>query len=55
MKLNHIHLTVDDVPATGQFLQRIFGLRPVGEAHKNFEMLLDDDGRSDFRRSRLLP
>jgi lactoylglutathione lyase len=44
MKLNHIHLTVDDVPATGQFLQRIFGLRPVGEAHKNFEMLLDDDG-----------
>jgi hypothetical protein len=44
MKLNHIHLTVDDVPATGRFLQRIFGLRPVGEAHKNFEMLLDDDG-----------
>lgn len=24
MKLNHIHLTVDDMPATGQFLQRVF-------------------------------
>lgn len=33
-----------DVPATGQFLQRIFGPCSVGEAHKNFEMLLDDDG-----------
>jgi lactoylglutathione lyase len=44
MKLNHIHLTVDDVPAARQFLQRHFGLRPVGEGHKNFDMLLDDDG-----------
>jgi len=44
MKLNHLHLTVDDVPATGRFLERYFGLRPLGEGHKNFDMLLDDDG-----------
>jgi lactoylglutathione lyase len=44
MKLNQIHLTVDDVPAARQFLERHFGLRPLGEGHKNFDMLLDDDG-----------
>ena len=44
MKLNHLHLTVDDVPATRSFLERYFGLRPSGEGHKNFDMLLDDDG-----------
>jgi lactoylglutathione lyase len=44
MKLNHVHLTVEDVPATRQLLERHFGLRPSGEAHKNFDMLLDDDG-----------
>ncbi len=44
MKLNHLHLTVDDVPATRSFLERHFGLRPSGEGHKNFDMLLDDDG-----------
>lgn len=43
MKLNHLHLTVDDVPATRRFLERYFGLRPLGEGHKNFDMLLDDD------------
>jgi lactoylglutathione lyase len=44
MKLNHLHLTVDDVPAARRFLERYFGLRPLGEGHKNFDMLLDDDG-----------
>lgn len=44
MKLNHLHLTVDDVPATRQLLERHFGLRPCGKAHKNFDMLLDDEG-----------
>ena len=44
MKLNHINLTVDDVPAARQFLERHFGLRPAGEGHKNFDKLLDDDG-----------
>ena len=37
-------LTVDDVPAARAFLERHFGLRPAGEGHKNFDMLLDDDG-----------
>jgi lactoylglutathione lyase len=44
MKLNHVHLAVDDVPAARRFLERHFGLRPLGEGHKNFDMLLDDDG-----------
>jgi lactoylglutathione lyase len=44
MKLNHLHLTVDDVPAARGFLQRHFGLHPLGEGHKNFDMLRDDDG-----------
>jgi lactoylglutathione lyase len=44
VKLNHMNLAVDDVPATRQFLERNFDLRPVGEGHKNFVILLDDDG-----------
>jgi len=48
MKLNHLHLAVDDVPAAREFLERYFGLRPAGlreaEGHKNFDMLADDDG-----------
>lgn len=44
MKLNHVNLTVDDVPAAREFLQSYFGMRPAGEGHKNFDMLLDDDG-----------
>jgi catechol 2,3-dioxygenase-like lactoylglutathione lyase family enzyme len=36
MKLNHLNLAVDDVPAARQFLERAFGLRPVGEGHHNF-------------------
>jgi catechol 2,3-dioxygenase-like lactoylglutathione lyase family enzyme len=44
LKLNHLHLTVDDVPAARAFLERYFGLRPAGAGHKNFDMLRDDDG-----------
>jgi catechol 2,3-dioxygenase-like lactoylglutathione lyase family enzyme len=43
MKLNHVNLTVDDVPAARQFLERHFGLRPYGEGRKNFDVLFDDD------------
>lgn len=43
MKLNHLNLTVDEVPAAGAFLEHYFGLRSAGEAHKNFAMLLDDE------------
>ena len=45
MKLNHINLTVNDVLLAGAFLERYFGLRPIGEGHKNFQRLVDD---SDF-------
>jgi hypothetical protein len=31
MKLNHLHLTVDDVPAARRFLELRVGLRPLGE------------------------
>jgi catechol-2,3-dioxygenase len=44
MKLNHLNLAVDDVPVARQFLEQAFDLRPVGEGHKNFQILLDDDG-----------
>lgn len=44
MKLDHLHLTVDDVPAAQAFLQRYFGLRAQGECHKNRAMLADEDG-----------
>lgn len=43
MKLNHINLTVDDVPAARQFLEKHFGLRPMDEGMKNFDVLFDDD------------
>ncbi|MBA3301384.1 MAG: VOC family protein [Thermoleophilaceae bacterium] len=42
MKLNHVNLAVEDVPAARRFLVRHFGMRPAGEGHKNFDMLLDD-------------
>jgi lactoylglutathione lyase len=44
VKLNHLHLTVNDVPAARGFLERHFGLQPAGEGHRNFDMLTDDDG-----------
>jgi catechol-2,3-dioxygenase len=44
VKLNHLHLTVDDVPAARGFLERYFGLQSAGEGHKNFDTLTDDDG-----------
>jgi lactoylglutathione lyase len=43
MKLNHLNLTVDDVPAARAFLEKHFGLRPYGEGKKNFDVLFDDD------------
>lgn len=46
MILNHINLTVTDVPAAKAFLQAYFGLRGVdeeGSANKNFDVLFDDN------------
>jgi catechol 2,3-dioxygenase-like lactoylglutathione lyase family enzyme len=46
MKLNHLHLTVTDVPEAKTFLETYFGLRGLadGKENKNFTVLFDDDG-----------
>ena len=46
MRLNHLHLTVTDVPAAKQFLQTYFGLRAPdgGKANPNFDALIDESG-----------
>jgi catechol 2,3-dioxygenase-like lactoylglutathione lyase family enzyme len=43
MKLNHINLTVTDVPGTVEFLEKYFGLQSQGGDNK-FAVLFDDDG-----------
>lgn len=42
MKLNHVNLTVTDVPAAAQFLETYFGLRTHG-GNKGLTVLFDDD------------
>ena len=46
MKLNHINLTVTDVPAAHAFLQSYFGLRPIEGSPRTeaLDILQDDDG-----------
>jgi lactoylglutathione lyase len=46
MNLNHLNLTVTDVPAASQFLETYFGLHNhEGERqNKNFTVLRDDNG-----------
>jgi catechol-2,3-dioxygenase len=43
MKLNHLNLTVSDVVAAGQFLEKYFGLEQRG-GNKNIAFLSDEDG-----------
>ena len=43
MALNHLNLTVTDVPATRELLQRYFGLRIMG-GNDNLALLSDDNG-----------
>jgi lactoylglutathione lyase len=43
MTLNHLNLTVTDVPATRKFLQEYFGLRLMG-GNNNITALKDDNG-----------
>jgi catechol-2,3-dioxygenase len=43
MKLNHLNLTVTDVPAAHQFLQKYFGMRDMG-GNNNIALLSDDRG-----------
>jgi lactoylglutathione lyase len=46
MIINHINLTVSDVPAAKTFLETYFGMRGMGEEreNKNFTVLFDDAG-----------
>ena len=43
MKLNHVNLTVTDVPAAQVFLETYFGLRSMG-GNAGMAFLTDDDG-----------
>ena len=43
MKLNHLNLTVTDVPGTQAFLAKHFGLKDMG-GNKNMAFLSDDNG-----------
>ncbi len=43
MKLNHLNLTVTDVPATREFLEAYFGLQKLG-GNNNLTVLSDDSG-----------
>jgi catechol-2,3-dioxygenase len=43
MKLNHLNLTVTDVPVVRQFLAQYFGLRDGG-GNNNMAFLSDDNG-----------
>lgn len=46
MILNHLNLTVTDVPAAANFLETYFGLRrgEGGRTDKSFVLLFDDNG-----------
>jgi catechol 2,3-dioxygenase-like lactoylglutathione lyase family enzyme len=46
VKVNHLNLTVTDVPATAAFLEKYFGLENqwAGEEDEKFAVLFDDDG-----------
>ena len=43
MRLNHVNLTVTDVPAAAQFLETYFGLRRQPGGNKGFTLLFDDN------------
>lgn len=43
MKLNHLNLTVSDVPEARQFLETYFGLKD-GSGNKNIAFVSDDNG-----------
>jgi catechol 2,3-dioxygenase-like lactoylglutathione lyase family enzyme len=44
MKLNHINLSVTDVPAAESFLKTYFGLRSSADNNEKFAVVFDDDG-----------
>lgn len=44
MKLNHLNLTVSDVPASQKFLETYFDMTCIGSRGNGFAVLFDDDG-----------
>ena len=44
MKLNHLNLTVDDVPAAQGVFEKYFGLTTVFNREDNFAAMFDDNG-----------
>jgi lactoylglutathione lyase len=44
MKLNHLNLTVTDVLATRDFLQKYFELRSMGKGNEKMAFLSDGNG-----------
>lgn len=44
MKLNHLNLTVTDVPQTRELLERYFGLTCLAQREDTFAMMTDDNG-----------
>ena len=44
MKLNHLNLTVTDALETQKFLEKYFGLKPLGKGNARMAFLSDDDG-----------
>ena len=44
MKLNHLNLTVNDVNATREFLEKYFGLKTMDTRGNSFAVLSDDNG-----------
>lgn len=44
LKLNHINLTVTDVNAAREFLEKYFDLQTKSTHRDSFAVLLDDDG-----------
>jgi lactoylglutathione lyase len=44
MKLNHLNLTVNDVKATQEFLEKYFDLKTVNTRGNSFAALFDDNG-----------
>lgn len=43
MKLNHLNLTVNDVDASREFLEKYFDMVCVGRRGKGFAAMFDDD------------
>jgi lactoylglutathione lyase len=44
VKLNHLNLSVSDVPAAKRFLITYFDLQDLGDGNKNMAFLRDDSG-----------